>query len=44
LESKDETEIDRALATIPDLVGSFYRYSLPGSLLRRKRSNPDITA
>ncbi len=44
LESKDESEIDRILATIPDPVGSFYRYSLPGSLLRRKRSKPDITA
>jgi F420-non-reducing hydrogenase small subunit len=44
LESKDESEIDRILATIPDPVGSFYRYSLPGSLLRRKRSNPNITA
>jgi F420-non-reducing hydrogenase small subunit len=40
LESKGETEIDRILATIPDPVGSFYRYSLPGSLLRRKRSKP----
>lgn len=37
LESKEESEIDRALATIPDPVGSFYRYSLPASLLRRRR-------
>jgi len=36
VESKDEAEIDVALATIPDPVGSFYRYSLPSSLLRRK--------
>jgi F420-non-reducing hydrogenase small subunit len=37
LESKEEVEIDHALATIPDPVGSFYRYSLPSSLLRRKK-------
>jgi F420-non-reducing hydrogenase small subunit len=37
VESKDEAEIDAALATIPDPVGSFYRYSLPSSLLRRKK-------
>lgn len=36
LESKEEPEIDRILATIPDPVGTFYRYSLPASLLRRK--------
>lgn len=36
LESKEEAEIERILATIPDPVGTFYRYSLPGSLLRRK--------
>jgi F420-non-reducing hydrogenase small subunit len=37
VESKEEAEIDAALATIPDPVGSFYRYSLPSSLLRRKK-------
>jgi len=37
VESKDETEIDRVLSTIPDPVGTFYRYGLPGSLLQRKR-------
>jgi F420-non-reducing hydrogenase small subunit len=37
VEGKTETEIDTALATIPDPVGSFYRYSLPASLLRRKK-------
>jgi F420-non-reducing hydrogenase small subunit len=36
LESKDEKGIDAALATIPDPVGTFYRYGLPVSLLRRK--------
>jgi F420-non-reducing hydrogenase small subunit len=36
LESKEEKEIDNILATIPDPVGTFYRYSVPGSLLKRK--------
>lgn len=31
-----ETEIAATLATIPDPVGTFYRYGLPASLLRRK--------
>lgn len=35
--SQDEAEIDRILAGIPDPVGTFYRYGLPASLLRRKR-------
>ncbi|HUI08919.1 MAG TPA: oxidoreductase [Bacteroidota bacterium] len=34
--AKDTEGIDRTLATIPDPVGTFYRYGLPGSLLRRK--------
>jgi len=34
--AKDEAEIDRVLAGIPDPVGTFYRYGLPRSLLRRK--------
>jgi F420-non-reducing hydrogenase small subunit len=33
---KDEAGIDRVLAGIPDPVGTFYRYGLAGSLLRRK--------
>jgi F420-non-reducing hydrogenase small subunit len=33
---KDEAEINRALEGIPDPVGTFYRYSLAKSLLRRK--------
>jgi len=36
VEAKDEKDIDATLATIPDPVGTFYRYSLPVSLLRRK--------
>ncbi len=34
--SKDEQEIDRILAAIPDPGGTFYRYNLPASLLRRR--------
>jgi F420-non-reducing hydrogenase small subunit len=37
VDSKEETEIDRVLSTIPDPVGTFYRYGLPVSLLRRKK-------
>ena len=33
----EDAEIQKTLATIPDPVGTFYRYSLPASLLRRKR-------
>ena len=33
-----EADIDRSLATIPDPVGTFYRYSLAGSLLRARVS------
>lgn len=31
-----ESDIDRTLATIPDPLGTFYRYSLAGSLLRAR--------
>jgi F420-non-reducing hydrogenase small subunit len=34
--AKDTEGIDRTLASIPDPIGTFYRYGLPGSLLRRK--------
>jgi F420-non-reducing hydrogenase small subunit len=36
LEAKDEKGIDKSLSTIPDPIGTFYRYGLPVSLLRRK--------
>jgi len=36
-----EPDIDRTLATIPDPVGTFYRYSLASSLLR-KRVGPSV--
>jgi len=45
VDSKDETEIDNILDTIPDPVGTFYRYSLPSSFLRRKKmESPKVTA
>jgi len=40
IESNDEAEIERIANTIPDPVGTFYRYSLPASLLRRKKARP----
>jgi F420-non-reducing hydrogenase small subunit len=36
VEAKDEKTIDEILAAIPDPVGTFYRYGLPASMLRRK--------
>ena len=38
--SKDEKEIHDVLAGIPDPVGTFYRYGLGKSLLRRKANLP----
>ncbi|MDR5702342.1 MAG: oxidoreductase [Armatimonadota bacterium] len=35
--SNEESELERILSQIPDPVGTFYRYSLPASLLRRRR-------
>jgi F420-non-reducing hydrogenase small subunit len=35
--SNDEVEITNILEKIPDPIGTFYRYSLPSSLLLRKR-------
>jgi F420-non-reducing hydrogenase small subunit len=37
VDSNDEAEIARALEAVPDPVGTFYRYSLPASLLMRRR-------
>jgi len=37
VDSKDEAEIDKILAQIPDPVGTLYRYSMPASPLRRKK-------
>lgn len=36
IEAKDEAGIDKTLEGIPDPVGSFYRYGLAKSLLRRR--------
>ncbi|HWI59449.1 MAG TPA: oxidoreductase, partial [Bacillota bacterium] len=40
LAAKEEKEIDKTLAGIPDPVGTFYRYGLAKSLLRRKVDLP----
>ena len=40
LAPKEEEEIDKVLAGIPDPVGTFYRYGLAKSLLRRKVNLP----
>jgi F420-non-reducing hydrogenase small subunit len=40
LQAKEEKEIDAVLAGIPDPVGTFYRYGLARSLLRRKVDQP----
>jgi F420-non-reducing hydrogenase small subunit len=37
---KEEAEINQVLAGIPDPVGTFYRYGLAGSMLRRKVDLP----
>ena len=36
LDSNDQAELEALADKIPDLVGTFYRYSLPASLLRRR--------
>jgi F420-non-reducing hydrogenase small subunit len=36
IESKDEVEIERILAEVPDSLRSFNRFGIPASLLRRK--------
>jgi F420-non-reducing hydrogenase small subunit len=36
LDFNDEADLEAAIQKIPDVVGTFYRYSLPASLLRRK--------
>jgi F420-non-reducing hydrogenase small subunit len=37
LETNDENEIERLVGSIADPAGTFYRFSLPSSILRRKR-------
>ncbi len=40
VDATDPEAIEAILATIPDPVGTFYRYSLPASRLRRKVTEP----
>ena len=44
VDSNDDDEIDRILAGIPDPVGTFYRYSLPASMLRRAPMRQPVQA
>lgn len=37
IDTQEEAEIDHILQSIPDPAGTFYRYSLPASLLHAKR-------
>jgi F420-non-reducing hydrogenase small subunit len=37
IDSNEDSEIQRIIETIEDPAGTFYRYSLPSSLLRRKQ-------
>jgi F420-non-reducing hydrogenase small subunit len=37
MEGREEEEIDKALESVIDPAGTFYRFSLPGSILRRKQ-------
>ena len=38
IDSQDPDEINRILDQIPDPVGTFYRFSIPGSMLHRKQT------
>jgi len=40
LAALDEEAISKALDSIPDPIGTFYRYGLAGSLLRRRKMTP----
>ena len=40
VEALDEEAIGKALDSIPDPIGTFYRYGLAGSLLRRRKMTP----
>ncbi|MCP2605898.1 hypothetical protein NLC28_02880, partial [Candidatus Aminicenantes bacterium AC-335-O07] len=37
IDVNDEKEIEKVMDTIVDPAGTFYRFSLPSSLMRRKR-------
>jgi F420-non-reducing hydrogenase small subunit len=38
IDSDDDAEIEQIAQTVSDPVGTFYRYSLPSSILRRRRT------
>ncbi|MHC4414597.1 MAG: NADH-quinone oxidoreductase subunit B family protein [Planctomycetota bacterium] len=42
IDSNDALEIERILEAIPDPIGTLYRYSLPASLLRRRKHQPVV--
>jgi F420-non-reducing hydrogenase small subunit len=44
VDSNDEVEIEQILASIPDPVGTLYRYSLPSSLLRRRKPETGVSS
>jgi F420-non-reducing hydrogenase small subunit len=44
IDSNDEKEIERIVQTVPDPVGTFYRYSLPSSMLRRKKLATEVAS
>jgi F420-non-reducing hydrogenase small subunit len=43
IDSDDPEEIERIVAQIDDPAGTFYRFSLPGSILRRKQIETPIS-
>jgi F420-non-reducing hydrogenase small subunit len=42
LEAREPADVDRAIRTIPDPLGTFYRFGLAGSQLFRTRSQEDV--
>jgi hypothetical protein len=40
-ERKTEEEVKEAMASVRDPTGSFYRFSLPSSILKYKRGDMD---
>jgi len=40
-DARDPEDVERVMGSIPDPVGTFYRYGLPSSLLRRKQNLVD---
>jgi len=44
IDSNDEKEIEQIVQMVPDPVGTFYRYSLPSSMLRRKKIEETVAS